>query len=139
MCFNVDTIMRVRAAMWRRRTVNPYDRKAANAAIDAYRAIVIESRGPSKAETQAFMSKVHRDRDLFNFAAEVYQATSGADLFVTYRDIGLGWSFTVATLAGVIAHGERVDRAACDGAVRDAVRTQAFKLGRAPDVVSQVL
>ena len=139
MCFNVDTVMRVRAAMWVRRTVNPYDRRAVNAAIDAYRAIVLESRGPSKEQIQALASQLRHDRDLFNFACEVYQASKNADLFVTYRDIGLGWSFTVATLAGVIAHGERVDRAACDGAVRDAVRTQAFKLGRAPDVVSHVL
>lgn len=75
MCFNVDTVMRVRAAMWARRTVNPYDRKAANAAIDAYRAIVLESRGPSEGEIRAFVATVHHDRDLFNFACEVYQAS----------------------------------------------------------------
>ena len=139
MCFNVDTVMRVRAAMWVRRTVNPYDRRAVNAAIDAYRAIVLESRGPSKEQIQALASQLRHDRDLFNFACEVYQASKNTDLFVTCRDMGLGWSFTVATLAGVIAHGERVDRAACDGAVRDAVRAHAFKLGRAPDVATQVL
>ena len=87
MCFNVDTVMRVRAAMWVRRTVNPYDRRAVNAAIDAYRAIVLESRGPSKEQIQALASQLRHDRDLFNFACEVYQASKNADLFVTCRDM----------------------------------------------------
>lgn len=139
MCFSPETIAAVRTVLDRRYRATTS--AEGDAAICDYRALVNASKGPSSAALRAFASsKV--DRDLYNFTCAVFTAsgfkvepTRSPDLRVTLRDQGLGCSFTIESVnGGVLAYGERVDRAVCEAAVRNELRIQAFKLGRAPVV-----